>query len=275
MTHSPASLASGAIPGWVWMCLMACGLLTVLKWATWRSAADRLPAVLTVGYFLAWPGLNAASFVGTSPDVARPRAREWAGPLLYLLAGLGIVWWLCPVVGQLDSTYAGMLGFAGLILFLHFGLFSVLALLWRRAGYDIRPIMNAPMRAASLLDFWSRRWNIAFRDAANQLIVRRFQRRLGPRTAAMLVFLVSGLVHELVITLPAGAGYGGPTLYFLIQAAGVGIQRLPVTRAWGLDRGLAGRVVTGVFLIAPVGFLFPSEFFEGVMAPFLDAIGAR
>jgi hypothetical protein len=47
------------------------------------------------------------------------------------------------------------------------------------------------------------------------------------RAASLAVFLISGLLHELVITLPAGGGYGGLTWYFLIQGLLTQVENLP------------------------------------------------
>jgi alginate O-acetyltransferase complex protein AlgI len=54
---------------------------------------------------------------------------------------------------------AGWMAMIGLIFALHFGLFELLALAWRRAGRNVTPIMQAPILSTSLNEFWSRRWN--------------------------------------------------------------------------------------------------------------------
>jgi alginate O-acetyltransferase complex protein AlgI len=163
---------------------------------------------------------------------------------------------------------------AAIVLMLHFGLFRLLAALWRLAGYDVRPIMNAPLMATSLVEFWSRRWNLAFRDLSRQLVLRPLAPRIGAAGAMWCVFLFSGVVHDLVITVPAGGGYGGPTVYFLVQATGVALQRSGVARRRRLDVGWRGWLVTAVFVVGPVGLLFPSEFLTRVIVPFLDALSA-
>ena len=101
----------------------------------------------------------------------------------------------------------------GVIFLLHFGTFHLLSLGWRRLGVNAMPLMRNPSRSTSLAEFWGRRWNTAFHELAARFTFRPLRRLVGAGTAASLVFLVSGLIHELVISLPAGGGYGLPTLY--------------------------------------------------------------
>jgi len=54
-----------------------------------------------------------------------------------------------------------------------------------------------------------------------------------------MIFLISGLIHELVITFPAGAGYGLPTCYYFNDPGnGSLVRNDPVL---GNGRGLAAR----------------------------------
>ena len=71
--------------------------------------------------------------------------------------------------------------------------------------------MRMPIGAVSLTDLWSYRWNVAFRDLANPLLFRPLSNRIGVAPATLIAFIISGLLHELVISLPAGAGFGLPT----------------------------------------------------------------
>ena len=173
-----------------------------------------------------------------------------------------------------NALAAGWIGLTGLAFVLHFGLFHILSLAWRERGVDARPIMDFPILASSLADFWGRRWNRAFRDVAFQQLLRRLAGRFGVAWATMAVFLVSGLVHELVISLPVCGGWGGPTIYFLLQAAGLLIERSRIGRALGFGRGLLGRSVCALFVIAPVGLLFHAPFIRNAILPTLRAIRA-
>jgi alginate O-acetyltransferase complex protein AlgI len=90
--------------------------------------------------------------------------------------------------------------------------------------------------------------------------------------AAFAVFLVSGVVHDAVISLPARAGFGWPTVYFLAQFAGIRVER----SGWGRRRlrGAAGRVFTMAVTVLPAPLLFDPPFLHRVIVPFMRALGA-
>src|SRR5438552_9098442 len=149
---------------------------------------------------------------------------------------------------------------------LHFGLFHLLAIGWRAAGLDAEPIMEAPLRSKSVREFWGRRWNGAFNRLALDFVFRPLARRQGIRIATLAAFLVSGLIHELVISLPAAGGYSLPTAYFLLQGIGILTERaLPQIR---------GQIFTIVITAAPAFWLFHPPFVRNVILPFMKAIGA-
>ena len=89
----------------------------------------------------------------------------------------------------------------------------------------------------------------------------------------LLVFVISGLIHDLVISLPARGGYGLPTAYFLIQAAGVMIERTPWAKRLGAGRGFRGWVFTALIVAGPAFWLFHPAFVRNIALPMLHAIG--
>jgi hypothetical protein len=99
-------------------------------------------------------------------------------------------------------------------------------------------------------------------------------RRLGPRIALISSFLLSGAVHELVISVPARGGYGLPTLYFALQGAGVLFERSRLGRMLGLGTGLKGWCFVALIAGPPAFFLFHPIFVRNVILPMLQAIGA-
>jgi alginate O-acetyltransferase complex protein AlgI len=165
--------------------------------------------------------------------------REWAYATLKMLLGFGL---LC-----VNNPFTIMVGF---VFAMHFGLCHLLSLTWRSLGVDAKPLMNNPFLATSLGDFWGRRWNVAFRDLSQQFVFKPLRRT--PYFATFAVFLVSGLLHDLVMSVPAGSGYGLPTLYFLLQFLGVMVER-----RW---RWLKCWVFTALVLVLPLPLLLNEGF---------------
>jgi hypothetical protein len=163
---------------------------------------------------------------------------------------------------------------AGLVFVLHFGAFHLVSCAWRAAGVDAKPLMDWPIRSTSLAEFWGRRWNTAFRDLAHRFVFRPLAARLGPRAGLAAGFLFSGVVHDLVISVPAGGGYGWPTLYFAAQGLGHLAERSRAGRAVGLGRGWRGRLFTAAVVAGPAYGLFHPPFVLNVVVPFLGVIGA-
>ena len=128
---------------------------------------------------------------------------------------------------------------------------------------DARKVFHAPLAARTLGEFWGRRWNRSFSDVVRPWVYRKLLPRIGARWAMAIVFLVSGVGHDLLISVPASGGYGLCTAYFLIQGLGVAIERRRRSRFFTL-------AVLGL----PLPLLFHPPFMRNVILPFLQAIGA-
>jgi alginate O-acetyltransferase complex protein AlgI len=171
-----------------------------------------------------------------------------------------------------NELLRGWVGMIGIVFILHFGVFHLLSAMWRAAGVTARPLMAWPMLADSVSEFWGKRWNTAFRDLTHRYLFRPLTTRFGAGTALLVGFIFSGLVHDLVISVPAHGGYGGPTVFFLIQAAALFAERSAVGRRIGLGHGLRGWAFTMAVLLAPLPLLFHPPFVNNVAVPFLQAI---
>jgi len=88
------------------------------------------------------------------------------------------------------------------------------------------------------------------------------------------VFLASGLIHDLVISLPAHGGYGLPTGYFILQGLGITLERSAAGRRLGLQRGFPGWLFMFVVAAGPAFWLFHPPFVLRVILPFMHAIRA-
>ena len=264
------------LPPWVFMWALSFAIYLSLKWLTWWRARSRIahPAWRSAAYLLAWPGMDADAFLDSRQRVPPPEASTWLWATLETILGVTLLWLVARHIPQGQSLLRVWVGMLGLILLLHFGTFQMVALLWQRLGVRAEPIMSAPLRSTSLGEFWGKRWNLGFRQLAHELIFQPLYRNLGPGTAGFLVFVVSGLIHDLVISLPARGGYGLPTLYFVLQGAGVAVERSPFGKRLGLGQGVRGWCFMAVFLTVPVFGLFHPWFVLRVILPFMRAIHA-
>ncbi len=261
---------------WVFMWILSFAIYLSLKWLTWWRTRSRIvhPAWLSVAYLLAWPGMDADAFLDLKQRPPRPAPLTWPVAAFKTCLGAVLLWVVARSIPQEHNLVRGWVGMLGLILLLHFGTFQLVALTWQSLGVKAEPIMSAPLRSTSLGEFWGKRWNLGFRQLAHELIFRPLYRSVGPNTAGFLVFMVSGLIHDLVISVPARGGYGFPTLYFLLQGAGVTVERSRFGQRLGLGRGIGSRCFMVVFLTVPVFWLFHPWFVMRVILPFMRAIHA-
>lgn len=243
------------------MWVLAALIWLVCKNAMWWTQAAGQRTGGAAAYFLTWPGMDPRPFarrIKGSVDVVaiiRGCAKLLAGVAFFLTA-----------LRIREPLFAGWVGMIGLILILHFGLFELLAVAWRVRGINVQPIMQRPMLASSLADFWSR-WNRGFRDLAFQFVFRPLRRHLGSTDAMFATFVFSGIVHDIVISIPARGGFGMPTLYFVIQGLGVVFEKSILGRR---VHPLIRRLMMYVILIAPLGLLFHTPFVLRVFVPFLQ-----
>jgi hypothetical protein len=101
---------------------------------------------------------------------------------------------------------------------------------------------SQPWHSRTLAEFWGRRWNRLFGDWFRQVCFRPMFRR--PRLAILCAFFVSAVMHEYLVNLPLWAVYGknlfgSMSLYFLIQAVGIVIERTYLRRHWEMNRAFA------------------------------------
>lgn len=265
-----------AWPAWCWAWGLTFSLFGAMKWLTWRRASTpQISPWLQLGYLFAWPGLDARAFFHgktAHDEPIDPRVGVVAIGKMFL--GAAFFWGAARLVPDDFPFVRAWFGLAGLAIGVLGGLIHFLSWLWRAAGVDAVPIMNRPLRSVSLADFWGRRWNLAFHDFALRFIHRPLAVPFGRGPATLGVFLFSGLLHDTVVSLPAGGCYGGPTLYFLIQIVGLVVERFAPFARLAARRPLVGRAFAAVVLVGPVGSLFHRPFVERVWLPFMHAVGA-
>lgn len=264
------------LPPWFFMWSLAFAIFAGLKWITWWKARSRIPHSVgrSVAYLTAWPGMDGEAFLDSRKEVHAPQFREWMWALTKTLFGAELLWQIARRVPESQTLARGWVGLLGLVCLLHFGSFHLIALFWQALGIDAEPIMSKPILSKTLSEFWGKRWNLGFRQLAYDLVFRPMHRTTGVAVASLLVFLISGFIHDLVISLPARGGYGLPTAYFILQGVGVTLDRSTLGKRLHLQRGLSAWLFMFVVAAVPVFWLFHPPFVTRVVLPFMHAIHA-
>ena len=125
---------------------------------------------------------------------------------------------------------------------------------WLPSGRLMPVPHHNPFAARTVSDFWGRRWNLWMSDWFRYAILMPLRRR--PVLAVWLIFFLSGLLHEYVLnfTLWFVTGqklFGTMMLYFLLQGAGVLIERRFLKR-----HPRANWLFTWLVVFAPVPLVF-------------------
>lgn len=254
------------------------GMKGVISLEARAEGSPPLPPARWLGFAALWPGMRPSPFAQRNPG-PQPGGWEllgWGLRLGFLglsLGGLAALTWHSgrpPLSDGGARWLATLLLLPGISLTLHFGIFNVLAGLWRLAGVDARSLFRAPLAATSLENFWSRRWNLAFSEMTMLGIYRPLSDSLGRGAATGIAFIASGLLHELAISVPVLTGFGLPLLYFLLHGGLVLAERVlaraghPVT-GWGW---WSHAWVLG-WLAVPLPILFHPPFLRGCVWPLI------
>ncbi|KAF8099776.1 hypothetical protein N665_0237s0030 [Sinapis alba] len=141
------------------------------------------------------------------------------------------------------------------------------------SGLDLEPQFNKPYLATSLQDFWGRRWNLAvsgiLRPTVYQPMVQLMS-FLDPNwsraTAVFCTFVVSGLMHELIIFYMGGLMPDWKVMWFflihgLFTTVEIAIKK-KVTGSWRFPTGIS-RVLTFGFVMVTSLWLFLPVFNRG------------
>lgn len=115
-------------------------------------------------------------------------------------------------------------------------------------GFQVPSLHVSPWRSDSLAHFWGRRWNRLYSDWFRETCFGRLNHR--PILALTATFLVSGLLHEALVNIPLMVVYGtnllgSMVLYFVLQAAGILVERKWLRRHPRVRRVFLWTVVLG------------------------------
>lgn len=216
-------------------------------------------------YCFTWVGMNPEIFFKQRP--AADRSLLYRG-LLFLASGMIILFllrfFLSPVSMPTGVSYyiQSLAILIALSMILHFGLLNISAWVLQQLGYSAYSLFRAPLSAGSLTDFWGKRWNLAFTEMTSVAVYRPLAQKYSGLTALIISFAVSGLLHEVALSLPVQSGYGLPLVYFVIQL-------MLVIAEQKLFTGKPGSVWVIAGLIIPLPLLFHPSIMKAVFWQFV------
>jgi hypothetical protein len=220
-----------------------------------------------------WAGMRAEPFekLGSAPVPGGwPMVRMGISRILagLLLIFLGHEILLLPYKPEVIYMVVSVVLLIGLSLILHFGMLSISAGMWRFSGVNTYLLFRQPVKATSLTEFWSKRWNIAFSEMTSVAIFRPLKNKIGGAAALMLAFMFSGLLHELALSVPVNSGYGLPMVYFIIQGLVVLMEKVLISRKITfLKKGAIAHIWVFFWLVTPMPLLFHPEFIKQIVWP--------
>jgi alginate O-acetyltransferase complex protein AlgI len=220
-------------------------------------------------FVVVWPGMRPDLFASTKYSALSGSRILVLRGIAFSVLGFAVI---VAARGGLAATHSLVLSTAlalvGISLILHFGLLVILTGLLRAIGIDVMPLFRAPLLSVSLREFWGQRWNIAFTEMTSRIVFRPAASRIGAPAALALSFMFSGVLHEIAISLPVGAGFGLPLLYFAIHGTLMIIERRREQR--GIHMGAAlGRVWVIFWLVLPLPLLFHPWFLRATVWPLI------
>lgn len=232
-----------------WLNLLALALMGLLM----KVVAMLLPraGAARSARFLSSPVLAPNSLARSQPLSAIPRFLLRGSGCLGALVLCYWVYWKLVHAFHLHGLALSYLA-APAVLLMTEVFVAIVTILWLPSGRLLPVLHRNPLAARSVADFWGRRWNLWMSDWFLYVIFTPLRRR--PVLAVWLVFFLSGLMHEYVLnlTLWLVTGkklFGTMMLYFLLQAAGVLIERR-------FKNGLGNVLFTWAVVFVPVPLVF-------------------
>jgi alginate O-acetyltransferase complex protein AlgI len=256
-----------------WLNLQILSIFGTSKIAMLIALDPALRRQITLGRlaaFLFWPGMEPKLFVPGRPMPGPKLSPRWTDCLVNLLTGVGLVW-LLPVVFSPETPilFRAWVGLIGLFFFVAFGLADLWVILYQRMSIAVEKLWLNPVAATGLGDFWGKRWNRVYSGMLREIAFVPLMRRLGPKWAMFAVFLFSGVLHE-IASVAGGSGYGGPFLYFMIQALGLCLEQTARGRRSLRGHPFAGWCWTFLFVVGPLPLLVQPDFLLRAMVPMLE-----
>jgi alginate O-acetyltransferase complex protein AlgI len=223
-----------------------------------------------LAFSLGWFGMRPALFeTFPAPSQRLPYATTALRGLSRIGIGLLLVY-VSAVIEEANGALkllADLALLVGISFILHFGILNLSTAYWRWWGVNVKELFRSPYKSRSLNEFWGKRWNMAFSEMTTLIAYRPLKFKIGKTQAMMISFLLSGLLHEIAISLPVKAGYGLPMLYFALH----GLLMYAEQKSAVVQKIITNKILSHVWvlcwLILPLHLLFHPAFMEGVLKP--------
>ena len=201
---------------------------------------------------MVWLLPSSSSLARALPATNSWRVCRQALLMLGAVAASYAIYWMLVSQFHLRGIWLGYLA-CPILLFWGELLYATLAMLFLPTGRIFPPLHQHPLAMHSVADFWGRRWNLWFSDWFRRVIFTPLRGK--PVAALIVVFAVSGLMHEWALNVPlyyltGHAPFGFMLIYFLLQAAAILVERQLFKRQGNLQMLFAWLVV-----VAPVPLL--------------------
>jgi hypothetical protein len=230
----------------------------------------RLKSLQWSAFALGWFGMRPALFeTFPAPSQRLPYATIAMRGISRIALGMVLVY-LSAVIETTNTSImiiADLALLVGISFILHFGILNLSTAYWRWWGVNVKELFRSPYKSRSLNEFWGKRWNMAFSEMTTLIAYRPLKFKIGKTAAMIISFLLSGVLHEIAISLPVKAGYGLPMLYFALH----GILMYTEEKSAFVQKILASKILAHLWvlgwLILPIHLLFHPAFMEGVLKP--------
>lgn len=235
----------------IWLCSVLMAGMKAVVYREWCVARNsELSWSRWLMFSCLWFGMDPGAFV-------QRRTVEWKSHVL--------VGGLCMIAGLVSVYVCYLLDVRNIvILFIcmsagfHFGVLRLMTAFWRMQRFPVRVLFRNPLVMRGFRDFWGKRWNLAYSQMMARAVKKPLTPLLGDKGSMFAVFVISGLLHELAITVPVGGGYGWPTAFFILHGLICLLERK--------DSVYMG-ITCGVVLVIGVPYLFGPKFVEEIIIP--------
>ncbi len=273
----PGMLLALALPftipaAWLWPRIIATVLGITLAgkcWALGRSGPLDPRMLERWPLYLFWMIMPPESRAPASADEARrTRARGRLRVLrgLAKLPAIGLLLWIHMAEPRLHDNAWVEAGWALWLCWLAMSATTDLASgLGMQTGIDVAETFDTPPLARSPRDFWARRWNLYVAHYLARHVFAQVGGRRHPLRATAIVFLGSGLFHEVFMfgcLGRFGVHTGWMLAFFAIHGVAVMLEMIAFRRRKAMPRSLAiplhfaWLLATAPLFFGPLGELF-------------------